>query len=152
MKNILLITLFFFTNFIIGQNLLLDINSNTKITKLKLSENMTFTLKKGESVLEKNNMTLVYRADGPKNYKSYNKRIDNMDLDNLLIEFHNYITNHNFVITHKSKNYNDIEEFFNIFEKTLLTAKNEHWELKLTPIKHNLNYSLFLELTQKQQE
>lgn len=149
MKYILLLSLYFFTNFLVGQNILLDINSNTDINKLKLSENMTFSLKKGESVLEKNNMKLVYRANGPKNYKSYNKRIDYMDLDNLLIEFQKYILAKNFVITYKSINYNDIEEFFNIYETTLLTAKNEHWELKLTPIKHNLNYSLFLELTQK---
>lgn len=130
----------FFSN---GQNILtqgINNESEKQLNEISLREDLVFKLKEySESVL-------IYRAKGPKNYKSYNKRMGYLDAHKLLENFHNYIIANNFSVTYKSKNYNDLEEFFLSLEEVLIEASNEKVALRLIPKKHNLNYSIFLEV------
>ncbi len=91
----------------------------------------------------------VYRASGPENYKSYNKRLDYMDLNKILDDLLIFLNNNLFSVNYKSPNYNDVIAFFENYETILIDANNNKINLKIVPIKHDMNYSLFIEISTK---
>ena len=92
-------------------------------------------------------VTATYRAVGPDNYKNYNKRLGYMDYVKTLEDVSLFLRKNSFKINFESPNYKDVISFFENFEALLIEANNEKVELKLIPIEHDMNYSLYFEIS-----
>ncbi len=92
-------------------------------------------------------VTAAYRALGPDNYKNYNKRLGYMDYVKTLDDVSLFLRKNSFKITFESPNYKDVISFFENFETLLIEANNEKVRIKLIPIEHDMNYSLYFEIS-----
>lgn len=160
-KNLLIF--FFSITLSFGQNLILEglpqlnekeskrlFKSNKGFSKILIKKSSTFKLDLRKCSFINNKLVkAVYRASGPENYKSYNKRLDYMDLNKILDDLLIFLNNNLFSVNYKSPNYNDVIAFFENYETILIDANNNKINLKIVPIKHDINYSLFIEISTK---
>jgi|SaaInlLV_10m_DNA_1039704.scaffolds.fasta_scaffold16294_4 hypothetical protein len=124
--------------------------SNEGLSKIIIKRNSDFILDLKKSFFLNNLLEkAVYRAKGPENYKSYNKRIGYMDFNKILEDLIIFLNNNSFNIKYQSPKYNDIIGFFENYETVLIEAENNKINLKLIPREHDLNYSLFIEISNK---
>ena len=122
--------------------------SNKNFSKIIIKRNSDFKLDLKKSSYQNNNLEkVVYRAIGPENYKSFNKRIGYMDLNKILGEILVFLENNSFNINYQSSNYYDIINFFEKYETILIEANNGIVNLEVKPEEHDLNYSLFIEIS-----
>ena len=72
-----------------------------------------------------------------------------MDFNKILEDLIIFLNNNSFNIKYQSPKYNDIIGFFENYETVLIEAENNKINLKLIPREHDLNYSLFIEISNK---
>ena len=72
-----------------------------------------------------------------------------MDFNKILEDLIIFLNNNSFNIKYQSPKYNDIIGFFENYETVLIEAENNKINLKLIPREHYLNYSLFIEISNK---
>ena len=76
-----------------------------------------------------------------------NKRLGYMDYVKTLEDVSSFLRKNSFKINFESPNYKDVISFFENFETLLIEANNEKVKLKLIPIEHDMNYSLYFEIS-----